>query len=213
MGYIYKIQNKIDGKIYVGQTRNELQKRWNEHCKKQSNCRYLKSAIKKYNISNFDFSLICICFDDDLDKNEVYYIKKYNTISPNGYNLREGGNSGAHHEETKKKISEALKNRTDIIYGKHQLGKPHSEEIKQKISNSLKGIKHSESSINKRRILLTKNTVFQMNIDGDIINTFNGYVEAAKSIGTSKGYIWRACNGQTKDAKCFGFIWKSEKIP
>ena len=86
------------------------------------------------------------------------------------------------------------------------------EEVKQKISNSLKGIKHSEISINKRRILLIKNKIVQMSIDGEIINTFNGYTEAAKSIGTSQGYIWRACNGQTKGAKCFGFIWKSEKI-
>ena len=33
---------------------------------------------------------------------EVEYMRKYNTLVPNGYNLREGGNSGKHHEDTKK---------------------------------------------------------------------------------------------------------------
>jgi predicted GIY-YIG superfamily endonuclease len=41
MGYIYKITNKTDGKIYVGQTIQTLEERWRNHRKKGSNCRYL----------------------------------------------------------------------------------------------------------------------------------------------------------------------------
>ena len=207
MGYIYKIVNKIDGKTYIGQTIQDLEERWRQHRKTNSNCTYLKSAIKKYGIDKFDFKLICICFDYDLDKYEIDYIKKYNTVVPNGYNLREGGNSSKHHEETKKKISEKLKNRTDLVHSKHQLGKPHSEEIKRKISNSLKGVKHSKESIKKRSELLIKHTIFQMDMNGTIIQTFNGYTEAAKSVGTKKGSIWRVCQGKGKTSK--GFMWKS----
>jgi hypothetical protein len=78
-------------------------------------------------------------------------MNKYNTIVPNGYNLREGGNSGRHNDETKKKISETLKNRTDIIRCKSQLGKPHTDEIKKKISESLKGFKQTQESIQKEQ--------------------------------------------------------------
>jgi len=207
MGYIYKIVNKIDGKIYIGQTTQDLEERWKQHRKTTSNCRYLKLAIKKYGLDQFDFKLICICFDNDLNKYESSYIKQYNSIVPTGYNLRKGGNSSKHHEETKKKISEKLKNRTDLVHSKHQLGKPHSEEIKRKISNSLKGIKHSQESIQKRSELLIKHTIFQLNMDGTVIQTFNGYTEAAKSVGIHKGAIWCVCNGKRKTVK--GFMWKS----
>jgi group I intron endonuclease len=140
MGYIYKIINKINGMIYVGQTIQFLQERWKQHRKINNNCRYLKFAFKKYGIDNFEFKMICICFDEELDKFEVQYIKLFNSMVPNGYNLRNGGNSGRHHEETKKKISDTLKNSKNIfgiIRQKPQLGKPHNEETKQKISNSL----------------------------------------------------------------------------
>ena len=210
MGYIYKITNKNTGKMYIGQTIQDLEERWRGHRSSKSNCRYLKSAIKKYGIYNFEFKLICVCFDNDMDKFENDYIKKYNTLVPNGYNLREGGNGGRHNEETKQKISESLKNRTDIIYSKNQLGRPHTEEIKKKISNSLKGRKLSKESIQKRNQKLIKYKVFQLNKDEKIINTFNGYTEAAKSVGTNKNSIWKVCNGKIQSTK--GYFWKSELI-
>ena len=144
MGYIYKIVNKIDKKTYIGQTVHDCETRWSDHVKKRSNCRYLKSALKKHGVDNFDFKIVCITFDSSLDDIEIDYIKKYDCLVPNGYNLRLGGNSGRHHEETKKKISDTLKtryqdeiNRAKVL--KPQLGIPHSEITKKKISESLKG--------------------------------------------------------------------------
>lgn len=70
----------------------------------------VKAGFNKYGIENFEFKLICICFDNDLNKFELDYIKKYDSLVPNGYNLRDGGeNGGKHNEETKRKISETLK--------------------------------------------------------------------------------------------------------
>lgn len=47
---------------------------------------------------------------------EIYYINKFNSIVPNGYNLRSGGNNGGkHNEETKRKISETLKNNIGMV--------------------------------------------------------------------------------------------------
>ena len=45
---------------------------------------------------------------------------------------------------------------------------------------------------------------------GIIIDSFNGYPEAAQNVGTTKNSIWRACNGVQHTSK--GFIWKSELI-
>jgi len=152
MGYIYKITNRTDNKIYVGQTIQDVEARWKDHLKKGSNCRYLKSAINKYGIDNFEFKLVCITFDNQLDDIEIKYIEKYNCLVPNGYNLRLGGNSGRHNAETKQKISDTLKKNfaNGLVHSKPQLGKPHSEITKKKLSEANKGKPKSQETINKR---------------------------------------------------------------
>jgi group I intron endonuclease len=230
MGYIYKITNKITKKCYIGQTIMDLDDRWRQHCNRNSNCRYLKASIKKYGVDSFEFKLICICFDNDLNNYECFYMNKYNTLVPNGYNLREGGNSGRHHEETKRKISETLKNRTDIVRGKSQLGKPHTEEIKKKISNSLIGIKQRPESIQKRTLTIslyeltkkeeinnkiskskkgnikTSKIVEQYDLNGNLVNIFLSISDAANEINVCRSSIKRCCDGMYKNVK--GYIWK-----
>ena len=210
MGYIYKIINKKDNKIYIGQTIRDINTRWKEHLKKGSNCRYLSAAIKKYGIDNFEFKLICISFDDKLDNIEIEYIKKYNSLVPNGYNLRNGGNNGKHNEETKNKISDSLKGRTDIIYSKPQLDKPHNEETKNKISNALKGNKLKKETIEKMINTRRKYNIIQLDSEGNIVNKFNSCLEAGIFIGTSKSNINMCCKGKRKTAK--GYVWKYESI-
>ena len=136
MGYIYKITNKINKKCYIGQTMVDLNKRWKAHKKENSNCIYLKRAFNKHRVENFNFELVCICFDEDLDKYEIEYMEKYNSLVPNGYNLRLGGNNGERHPLTKDKISKSLKDYYTVNVSKSK-GKPGtkpSEETKQKIS-------------------------------------------------------------------------------
>jgi group I intron endonuclease len=119
MGYIYMIHNKVNGKMYIGQTDN-LEDRWRSHTKPTSKCTYLKNALKKYGLKNFEFKLLIICFNEDMDTYEIEYVRKYNTLVPNGYNLREGGSNGKHHATTKNKISTTLKSKT-WDYAKAQL--------------------------------------------------------------------------------------------
>lgn len=213
MGYIYKITNKIDNKIYVGQTIRDVEERWKDHLKKGSNCRYLKSAINKYGINNFEFKLVCITFDNQLDDMEIKYIEQYNSLVPNGYNLRLGGNSGRHNAETKQKISETLKKRYKnglICLNNHRLGKPLSEITKKKISESLKGKHRSQETINKWNISRRKNKTIQFDMEGNILNSFDSCKEAAEYIGTTKSSICNCCNGKSKTS--MGFIWKYESI-
>jgi group I intron endonuclease len=212
MGYIYKIINKIDKKIYVGQTIGDLERRWKTHLNTGSNCRYLKSAINKYGVDNFDFKLVCITFDNLLDNMEIKYIEQYNCLVPNGYNLRLGGNSGRHNAETKQKISETLKQRYDngLIHSKPQLGKPHSEIHKKKLSEANKGKRRSQETINKMILSRRKNKIIQFDILGNRLNSFDSCKEAGEYIGTTKANINLACNGKRKTAK--GYVWKYESI-
>lgn len=141
MGYIYMIRNKINNNIYIGQSKqNDIEIRWRDHKRRinTNGCPYLYAAFRKYGIENFDFLLICICFDEACNELEKYYIKKYNSLVPNGYNLDNGGNTlKSLHPETKEKIRLA------------HLGKKHSDERIQKNRESHIGYKHKESSKEK----------------------------------------------------------------
>ena len=91
--YIYKIENKINGKAYIGQTTKNPEIRWKEHkCSaKSGDMRRIYQAIRKYGIDNFEFSVLCetraIEFLDDL---EIQIIEQEHSFS-HGYNMTCGG--------------------------------------------------------------------------------------------------------------------------
>jgi len=113
MGFIYKITNIITNKCYIGETmKSNPENRWKGHInaiKNNRGCPALRDAVNKYGIDNFIFKIIIICFDEDRFIYEREYIKKYNSVVPNGYNILEGGEGGGfkghhHTEETKVKL-------------------------------------------------------------------------------------------------------------
>lgn len=99
-GYIYKIINKINGKVYVGKTEDTPELRFNEHLRtvkrgvKQSK---LYSAIKCYGPENFMVEELDTANSrDELNQKEKYWIEKLDSRNPNvGYNVSSGGDGGA----------------------------------------------------------------------------------------------------------------------
>lgn len=95
---IYKITNLINGKTYVGQSKDPT-RRWKEHkwdafnpnCKENS---AIHRAFLKYGIDNFQFTIIG--WFEDYNEKEKQYIKEFNSLYPNGYNLTEGGEEPPH---------------------------------------------------------------------------------------------------------------------
>lgn len=135
-GYIYKITNLLNNKIYIGKhkySRPELDKNY------ITSGVIIKQSIKKYGIENFNIEIIKICNTlQELNTSEIYYIKEYNSRFPIGYNLTDGGDG----------ISEPSAEIREINRLKH-LGVKQSEESNIKRSNTLKGRKHSPEWINK----------------------------------------------------------------
>lgn len=88
---IYKVTNKINEKIYIGQTVQKLNERINAHKSSAKNdCQYsFHKAIRKYGFNNFEWEILekYITDKNHLDKLELYYIKRYNSLTPNGYNM------------------------------------------------------------------------------------------------------------------------------
>jgi len=153
MGYIYKITNRISKKCYIGETKKSNPYiRWNEHKRKIEQgigCHALQDAVKKYGIDNFTFEVLIICFDEERYKFEIEYIKKYNSIAPNGYNLTKGGEGGGfygkkHSQETIDKITQTLKQKyIDNPELKKEMSERqkivmNSQEVRNKIKESMK---------------------------------------------------------------------------
>jgi group I intron endonuclease len=131
---IYLITNEINKKKYVGQTIQPLSKRWQHHCwfSTTKTKMPIALAIHKYGEENFTIRVIRKCSSqEELDRMEKYYAKRYATFSPSGYNLKAGNGRGALSDETKLKIS--LSN----------TGKTCSEETRRRLSISHIGIKMS----------------------------------------------------------------------
>lgn len=174
-GVIYIIKNKINNKVYVGQTTNKYgfngrynykgvgiervynyYKTYSKHGRFVNN--YLFNSIIKYGINNFE---VIEVFDKavskfELDMKEIHWINYFDSVE-HGYNNNDGGSNGMASDETRHKLSIAAKNR---IY---------SDETRNKISkrtkgegNPMYGKRHSNES--KEKIKLARSKI---NISGE----------------------------------------------
>lgn len=108
-GIIYKITNKINGKVYIGKTVQSFQRRCQSH--RYKSCVAFNNAINSYGWDNFEKEeFICSLNEDYLSGLEEQAIKTFNSIVPNGYNIVKIDNGlNRYSQETKNKISEARK--------------------------------------------------------------------------------------------------------
>lgn len=92
-GCIYKITNIINNKIYIGQTVQDVNRRWRQHVTMDYKKNYyLGKAIHKYGEKSFKIEVVEICEESKLDEKEKYYINEYESFKSNiGYNVSTGG--------------------------------------------------------------------------------------------------------------------------
>lgn len=116
MGYIYCIRNKVSGKCYIGETIKEnVEERWKQHIRligRNKGCPALRDAIQKYGLDQFEFKVLIICFDENRFELEKYYIAKYKSQVPNGYNILPGGvgrDGVKHSPESIAKMSQSVR--------------------------------------------------------------------------------------------------------
>ena len=126
---IYKYTNKINKKVYIGQTKQSLYARAQENGIGYKNCTLFWRAIQKYGWDNFESEIL----EDNLTQEEAnqkeqYYISFYDSTNTNkGYNIRLGGNNTPLSEETKKKISESHKGLRPSKETRKKMSKWHKE--------------------------------------------------------------------------------------
>ena len=234
-GIVYKIQNKKNGKHYIGQTIQSLKSRKKDHrnCQDRLSNLALYRAFRKYGFDSFEWEIIHHAKDKaDLDKMEKYYIQLYKTMSPkNGYNMTYGGEGGAHPSEIREKISNSLKGRVFTettrkklsisLKGKYTKensswwGRKHTDEERKKIGKAQKGIRNH--NYGKKASVETRNKMSEAH-KGEkhwnhkrvmCIETKEIYissVDAFEKTGIDNSSIGKCCKGMRKRAG--GFTWK-----
>lgn len=116
---IYQIKNKINNKIYIGQTVLTAKARFGDHVRKAKRKQWLGALhedINLYGKENFEYEILEVCSSQkEMDEREKYWIQEKNTLYPNGYNLEGGGKSNTYISKfTSKKMSEGRKKSNKI---------------------------------------------------------------------------------------------------
>jgi group I intron endonuclease len=155
---VYKHTNSINGKAYIGVTKQTMQRRWIQHLAssrfkgRQNYHLHFMRALRKYSKTVWVHEIL---EENILQKNinnkEIYYIQKYNTFKQ-GYNSCSGGISNFKTSvKTRRKISKANKGRkhTKEVCNAAQLrnsgkgnpmyGKKQTQKTKEAVRNRVRG--------------------------------------------------------------------------
>lgn len=221
-GHIYLITNTTSDKKYVGQAVSHRKNkgkyrpfgyegRFKDHISeavcntKKKQCTYLNNAIRLYGKDAFTVELIIECSKDKLDELESFYIKEYNTIYPNGYNLTSGG------KIFKTLTTSDIPITTTLNTPKRRGGcKERSSETRIKMSTSLKEI-FNTPEMRQEQMIRSQNQHYSKKLENfkgveiDIDN-LDQYIKVRNS--KNMGKFIKVCIGD----KTTSFVGKYESI-
>ena len=203
---IYKIQNKINNKIYIGQSidiykrirEHFLESRYNNPNRAQYNY-HLDRAIRQYGKENFVTEIIEECEIKDLDEREQYWIKYYNSYEE-GYNETLGGKGyipnlkPVYQYDVEGNFLKAFNN----IYEAEKLTQISKDRIRKVLSNSFTNKLAGEyqwSYVKTDKIPSTYQyiPILVFDFDGNKIGFFKSAAEASRNLKDSVVTILHCC--------------------
>lgn len=220
MSSIYKITNIITNKNYIGYTSRSIARRFYEHkweaLNREDSCNnsHLYASMRKYGTDCFIIEELFNFKEDEYNWKELeqYYIQKYNTLSPNGYNLLIGGDMPPIHYgdfNSKTKISDReldnlYKDLKNINLSYKDLSEKYNISISQLYAiNSGKSrfhynieypirkySKEEEYALKVINILANDNTLSNTKIAELIPNYFRANEIASINNGKKYAYLW-----------------------
>lgn len=222
--FIYKIKCLVNGKIYIGQTK-EGRKRWTQHkwcLNKNKHYNFeLQNDWNKYNENNFVFEIIEKTTKELLNEKEQYWIAYYNS-DISGYNKDNGGKPTAK-EVYQYDFDGNFVNKYDSIYNVEKYGfnvanvysicerdgkyKTHKNSIwsyktmtKEEIDKYIK-----DNNINKYTSKdTTPKKIYSYDLNGNFIKEYPNII-SVRNDGFDNGNISKALHGKRKT--CHGRIW------
>ena len=209
MGFIYKITNDINDKIYIGQTINSIEYRFRSHINETNNSdkqNKFHQALLKLGINHFKVEQIEECPNEQLNEREQYWIQYYDSVN-NGYNTTWGGSNGTHYDRQQLLN---LWNQGLII-----------QEISDKVGidrgllgQILKTENITQEEINARRYLASRSQssnrqIYQINpTNGEIIKKWERINDIERELNLSHSAIIKCCNKDKGRKTCGGFTWR-----
>ena len=217
MGFIYKITNNLNQKVYIGLTTKTIEQRWKEHLSvvnKHKEKRPLYNAINKYGVENFSISIVEEVDDDFLGEREKYWINQYNSYEK-GYNATYGGDGRWTKKVEQYSLNgEFIQKFDNLTQASKQL--QISESVlqgvcikKYKTANKYL-FKYSDDTTpieelvkNAKNNKYYKVSVYQYDLSGKLLNVWESITEAVKKTGISNvsrglnsskplsNYVWR----------------------
>lgn len=192
---IYKITNKKNNNIYIGQTTSELVRRFNEHMyDSKSSDLPLHKDIRKFGADNFIIEEVTECLYINRLELEKYYINDYYEKGYAVYNL-----IGLKAPNSMRQKALELRMNNGFDYS--------SDEFKYKMSNVTRGKNNGMYGL-KGAKAPNGQTVYALDVEQNIVHTFVSVREALKFLNI-KGHsnLNKACKNNTLYK---GYYWKKE---
>lgn len=205
---IYKITNKLTNDCYIGLS-VDIEKRWQRHkwaYKQPKNNTHLYLAMRKYGIENFSFEVIEQCHKEELQDREIYWINYYDSYN-HGYNMTPGGECGAEPIYDYDLIVDywnqgyGIKTIADFL----ECSCSTVTQVLKKTNNYIK------EEVSKRQHIQCSIPVYQYDLQGKYIQTFNSFHQAAQQVNGQVHVIRKCCDKQFKTA--YNYIWRLYKQP
>ena len=204
---IYAHINKINGKVYIGQTcyRN-INQRW-RHGEGYKHSPHFYNAIQKYGWENFEHIILFedICGYELADVIERELIQKYQSNnSEYGYNISSGGSYGRTlTDETKNKI------RISKIGDKNpNYQKSPSYITRQRMSASHKGIKQSDEWINKRKRVGEQNGMYGRTLPKESKELISKKTKGGNNPSAKRCFLFSNID-DLKEYECLSYAYKT----
>lgn len=189
---VYCHTNKINGKRYVGITKQKPERRWSNGHGYEGNLHF-KNAIDKYGWEEFFHEILFTGLNkEEAQQKEIELIAKWDlTNRDKGYNVALGGDLlPSPSDDTKQKISNSLKETYKKT--KHPCyGRAMSDSCKQMMENA-----------NEKR----KKAVLQYTLTGDFVQEYSSMREMERVTGFHRAAVKDNIKG--KSSQSYGFIWK-----
>lgn len=209
MAIIYKITNLINRKTYIGETTRSFNKRWNEHKSRSINKGHgynyhLHCAMRKYGFENFSTEILEECTDDLRFEREHFYILKYNSLEPNGYNFLACGEGSV-----KVPIERII-----ALWEEGLLCKEIGNKLNlhyQTVSEHLKNYGITQEEINLRRGNFTRDRCSQPVCQYDLKGNFIKEYSSASCTEFQQSAISSVC--LQKQISAYGYLWKYKNDP
>ena len=219
---VYCLVNKVSSKVYIGSgtnVRNRLMGHFWELRRGVHKNRHLQASFNKYGEDSFSWFVLEMCDLSIKYEREQFWIDEFDAVR-SGYNIRPRADYKTVNEDTKKRISAALKARKSrmpeyvkaalVEANKRRKGEPRSSEWRAKTSATLTGRTRPEFSPEWKRNMARPSRfrpVECYTLDGALVGKFEKMKDAA--IALTKGRYTGIClaiNGKAKTA--YGYIWK-----